>query len=37
MMKLTQVCEQIYQTVASDKLNIKYELKKREYQVFRNT
>jgi transposase len=30
------VCEQIYQTVTTDKLNIQYELKKREYQKFRN-
>ncbi len=37
MLELTQLCEQIYQTVTCDKLNIKYELKKREYQMFRNT
>ena len=35
MMKLTQVCEQIYKTVHPDQLNINYELKKKEYSEVR--
>lgn len=36
MMKLTQVCEQIYKAInQGDSLNLNYELRKKEYNVIR--
>jgi len=36
MMKLTQVCEQIYKAIhQGDTLNLNYELRKKEYNVIR--